>query len=169
MKKIILKLIFVSLIFSSCAVFQNKNTPEKLKKEALEFSLEFVENVFAQDCEKVFLKFNDKILSLEDDKIFEKIIFKEEICAALKSANRNTKKTFSNYLADYKTEILTLSEFQKKFDFDLPKLYTPLENDYFFVGAELKSPFQNSYINDDLFLFLVRKENKKWSIIGAGG
>ena len=168
MKKPILKTFFLFFLISSCAAFPKKNTPENLRQEALDFSLEFVQSVFAKNCKKVFKKFNNKIFSIGDEETFKKKNVKKDICEALKNANKNPSKTYSDYLVDYKTEILSPTELQKRFKISFAKFYTPLENDFFFIGTDLKDSTKSSYINDDLFVISIRKKNKKWSIIGVG-
>jgi len=167
------KLIYTSTIFLfillSCK--SQKINPEdqarQLKNEALNFSLKFVESVFDRDCELVISLFSKYVIALNENEFIYIGEEKDDICEALDEENIFMRKTYKDYLNDYKYEILTPSEMATKLEIDFPSIYNPSPNDFFFDGTTLKNKDVYDYLSDDVFSFMVRKENEVRKIIAV--
>ncbi len=161
-------IIFVS--FVACSTSRKVSvTTEDLKQEAKDFSLSIIKSYFDEDCNKVFVSMSDSILLIDSGEILAKIDIENEICQSLRKAIRDKEKSFKDYTEFYNIEILTPIEIYKKFNRTIPEYYKPTDSDFFFIGYELKEGKDraDNFIWDDMFVFMVRKENGKWVMKGA--
>ncbi len=168
-----LKSLLLFLLMVSCSATKKviKET-ETLRKEAKAFTLSVVEIYFTDNCDKLYNLMNDSLLVMDGDGILSKVSIEEKLCKSMKSAVYYKKeKTFQDYLRSYEIEILTRDELVKKFKKDLPEYYTTTNHDFFFLGYKLKEGINSSdnFIWDDMFIFMVRKENNTWTIKGISG
>lgn len=166
MKKIII-LIFLTLGIN-CLVYGQSNA-DSLRAEAKKFSLEIVKSYFQGNCETHYNIISDSVIILDGDGIVEKKNFKDKLCESFNSAVRNKSKKYKNYLDDYIIEIYTPQELLDKKGAKLPDYYVPTETDYFFFGYKQKDETKEDFIWDDMFIFMVRKENNRWIFKGASG
>jgi hypothetical protein len=164
MKKFLpLLLVFVS------ATATHAQSKADLKAEALTFSLKVVENYFSGDCEKGFVFFTNEIFTLELEGPFPIADKKEQFCNSFGQANRVEEKTFDDYLNDYQTSIQSLKKFMKPFKGEDITGFTIGKTDFVFKGFEEKRESVSNYLWDDMFLFVVRKVDGEWKIIGVSG
>jgi len=142
-----------------------------LKQEAKAFSLSIIESYFTEDCKKHYNSMSDSILIMDGDGIFSKIGKEDKLCRSVKKAIRDKEKTFQDYIDSYNIEILTPDELTKKFNKSLPDYYKTTDSDLFFIGYEFKQGKEriDNFIWDDMFIFMVRKENQIWTIKGVSG
>ncbi len=159
--------------FGACSSSKKviKNTTD-LRQEARDFSLGVIESYFTEDCEEFYNSLSDSILLMSGDGIIAKNVVKDKCCQSVRRAFYNKEKTFQDYLNDYTIEVLTLREAIERFHGKkLPDYYITTELDFIFFGNELKNGTKSSddWIWDDLFIFMVRKENGVWKIKGVTG
>ncbi len=142
-----------------------------LKDAAKDFSLSIIKSYFNEDCYMVYTSVSDSILLLDGDGIIAKKGKEDKICQSLKKAVRDKEKSFQDYLVFYNVEILTPNEIYVRFNRPLPEYYKLTESDFFFLGYELKKgkDHADNFIWDDMFVFMVRKENGVWKIKGVTG
>lgn len=167
---IILLLFFCSFIGCSTNRLAKENTTD-LRKEARDYSLLVVKSYFNEDCSVFYNSLSDSTLLMGKQRVYSKIEKKERLCQSVKNAVRDKEKTYQDYLLSYKIEVLTPNEFIDKFNKPLPKHLNITESDFFFLGYELKEGKDRSenFIWDDMFFFMVRKENQSWTIKGISG
>ena len=143
------------------------------KKEALNFALEIVKSYFTENCDFFYNSFSNELISLEDQESFDRSELGnyDEICDFFKRAIKDKNKTFQDYLDAYSTEILTYEELvkyiKKELDNEIPPNPLIEKDDLIFVGWKLKNTDVENFIFDDMFVFILRKENNKWVIKGA--
>ena len=142
-----------------------------LKQEARDFSLSIIQSYFTKDCNKVYASMNDSLLIMDGDGVFLKIDIKKKLCRSLKKAIRDKNKTFKDYLESYIVEILSQKDLEKKFNITLPTYFKKEDTNFFFIGSKLKKGKEetNHFIWDDLFVFMVNKKNKIWTLKGLSG
>ncbi len=165
--------LFGMLFFGACSSSKKvvKNTSD-LRQEAKDFSLNIIESYFNSDCEKLYDSLSDSILLMDGDGIIAKNDVKEKSCKSVRKAIYNKEKTFQDYLNDYTIEVLTSKEaIESLHGKKLPDYYITTDLDYFFLGGKLKEGKQRSdnWIWNDMFIFMVRKENGVWKVKGATG
>ena len=165
MRKI--KFSFFLILCLNSLIFCQKNEIS-LKEEAKQFSLDFVKLYFQKDCKNYDLV-SKSVIILDGDGIVDKKNLKDKLCKSFNSAIRNKSKTYKDYIKDYTIEIYTLQELIEKSGVKLPNYYISTETDYFFFGYKLKDETKENFIWDDMFIFMVRKENNMWVFKGASG
>jgi hypothetical protein len=141
----------------------------KLKNEAMQFSLEVVKTFFKKDINLYIEKVSDTLVSL-NGKVYLKGKIKERLERIFKEAVKVKSKTFQDYQEFYKYEVLTIPELTTKFNYQAPKNSKLLSSDLCFFGGYKKESKKHleSFIWDDCFGFIVRKENGKWYVKGFG-
>ena len=160
----------VALTFVSCSASKKiAEDSEGLKREAKDFSLTIIESYFSKDCEKVFNSMSDSLLIMDGDGIISKFEVEERLCDAVKRAIREEGKTIRDYTESYNIEMLTANELAEKYNYSLPEYYLTVESDFFFIGQRLKVGEEVDFIWDDLFVFMVRKQNQNWILKGISG
>lgn len=166
----IITLLLISLAACSASKTSTKKT-NKLRAEAKEFCFSIVKAYFAEDCEKVLNLISDPVFTMDGDGAISKIGKEDKLCKSVKKAIREEGKTFQDYFDTYKIELLTPNELLKKIKVSLPDYYETTDTDFFFLGYEVKEGKDRSdnFIWDDMFIFMVRKENKSWIIKGVSG
>ena len=165
-------LILLLISLAACSVSKNSiKKTNKLRQEAQDYSLSIVKAYFTEDCDKVYNSISDPVYSMEGDGAISKIGKEDRLCKSVKKAIREEAKTFQDYTEAYKIEALTPQELLEKFNRPLPDYYKTTESDFFFLGYELKegNDRAKNFIWDDMFIFMVRKENKSWMIKGVSG
>lgn len=165
MRKI--KFSFLLILGLNSLIFCQKNEIS-LKEEAKQFSLDFVKLYFQKGCKNYDLV-SESVIILDGDGIVEKKNFKDKLCKSFSSAIRDKSKIYKDYIEDYTIEIYTPQELIEKSGVKLPDYYIPTETDYFFFGHKLKDDTKENFIWDDMFIFMVRKENNTWVFKGASG
>lgn len=137
-----------------------------LREEAKQFSLDFVKLYFQNDCEKnnqlisdSLIKFNSKSLQ-----IFAKKEYKDKLCKSHSKAVHDKSKSFSDYLKSYNIKIFSVDEIENELSKSLPDEYIATDTDYFFLGGQLKESSEESFVWDDAFSFMIRKENGHWVV-----
>ncbi|MFK7947776.1 MAG: hypothetical protein AB8G11_09305 [Saprospiraceae bacterium] len=175
MKQTIIYILAI-LLFSSCLHKKHNQIKTDIiaqqnKMAAKTFSLSIVEAYFSEDCDKVFNVMSDAVLIMDGDGIFKPKEHDDKLCQSIKRAIRDKEKTMENYLETYKIEMLNREELEIKFDAKLPDYYKTVDSDFFFIGWELKEGKTkvDSFIWDDMFVFMVRNENGVWKIKGISG
>jgi hypothetical protein len=130
-----------------------------------------VELYFKEDCGKIISMMSDTVEVMDGDGMAAVAELEDQLCEGIKRAIRDKEKTYKDYLALYETEVLTREELEERFKFKLPDYFSETPTDIFFVGHELKEgvPKESDFIWDDLFVFMVRKENGRWVMRGASG
>ncbi|MCX8523363.1 hypothetical protein OF897_05465 [Chryseobacterium formosus] len=162
-----IRLSFLLILSLNSLIFSQENEVS-LKTQAKQFSLDFVKAYFQKGCKNYDLISNSVII-LDGDGIVEKKKFKDKLCESFNSAIRNKSKTYKDYIDNYIIEIYTPQELIEKSRVKLPGYYVPTETDYFFFGNKLKDENNENFIWDDMFIFMVRKENNTWFFKGASG
>lgn len=141
-----------------------------LKREAEEFCLKVVDTYVREDCQSYLNLISNQIYSYEDGGIITlDENMKSKICeSSIKNAIKDNSKTLQDYVNTYKIQILTKEELEKKFGIKLPDYYKMNEEDFFFVGAELKEGFtkENGFVWSDMYNFLVSKSEGTWKVKG---
>lgn len=150
------------------------------KEGALEFSLAHVETYFTGDEDKYFSHLADTIYNFGEG---PSSFTKEEIISARKKAKSFTcgydysEFTMDDYLENYSTKIMDYEEYynndelgiKEEWDRFLPfDGWTPDADDFLFLGFEVKTG-KEEFMWDDLLVFMVTYQNKKWEIIAFGG
>lgn len=163
------------LLFCTLASYATNNNTIKdstdLKKEAKAFSLSIAKAYLAEDFKKAYSSINDSVLTMDGDDIILTIGKEDKLCSSVKSAISDKEKTFEDYIETYNIDILTPTEIEEKLKKTLPDYYKTTKSDFFFLGYKLKEDktHEDDFIWDDMFLFMVRKEKKKWAIKGISG
>lgn len=168
--------ITMMILFSSCLhkkynKVASEITAQHTKMEAKEFSMFIINTYFEEDCDEFFGYLSDSIMIMDGDGIFATKGHNEKLCSSVKKAIRDKEKTIDNYVQTYKIEMLNREELELKFKAKLPDYYITTDFDYFFLGFELKEGVEksNPFIWDDMFMFMVRKENNIWKLKGISG
>lgn len=165
--------IFFFILGSCTALIKTSERTSNIKQEATDFSLSIVKLYFSEDCKTFYNLLANSLLKIDGDGILEKNKYGEGIiCKALINGTvLNKKKTYKDYLENYKIEIFTKAELEKKINKKLPYYFEDNHLDFFFYGDELKDEKQSSvnFISDDFFIFMIRKENNFWIIKGIIG
>jgi hypothetical protein len=160
------------MLLNGCGVFgKAKKEREFLRAEAKNFSLTVVKAYFREDCGFVYNAFSDSVLIMEGAGMFTDLKKNEKICRSIRSAIRDKSKNYQNYLETYQVELLTQKELQKTIPVKLPSYIKMTNKDFFFMGYKMKEDQVNmeNFIWDDLFIFMVRKEESGWKIKGISG
>ncbi|MCP4443564.1 MAG: hypothetical protein GY810_32070 [Aureispira sp.] len=160
-------LILVCLVLVACT--SSKKTTEDiptLKKEAKIFSMKIIETYFASDCDTYIKLLDENLIVFEAQKPLEKeklLKKKEDLCSRFPPVYDDTK-TIQDYLRIYKTEVFSKKEFEALSGIKLSSAFK--ETDIAFVGSQFKDGYTkaDNFILDDGFWFIVRKENKKWTL-----
>ncbi|MEN4762049.1 MULTISPECIES: hypothetical protein [unclassified Chryseobacterium] len=141
--------------------------PNKLKNEAQEFAISYVKLYFNGDCEETYSLMSESLIHFEkkDIKFFDKEKIKDRICETYNKAVRDKSKSFDDYLQIYETRIYSPYEFEEALDTKLPNTYIPKVTEFFFIGGYKKDSQEESFIWDDVFIFMVRKEHEKWLVV----
>ncbi len=111
----------------------------KFKDDALQFSLEVVKTFFQKDNNMYLDKISDSIFSLTGKGIYLKKKINYRLTESFKEAVKDKSKTFQDYQAFYKYEVLTIEDLVKTYNIRLPNYYKPKESDYFFIGGYKKN------------------------------
>ncbi|MEM6967354.1 MAG: hypothetical protein AAF573_21500 [Bacteroidota bacterium] len=165
-KRIRNSILVVICIFTFCYLSAAQR-PTSLKTEALVFSLNIMETIFAGDCDQFKSMFDDELFGMDD----EIIAFAEvegEICELLEVIISDSTKTYQHYLTDYHPQVFTPDEFKEKFkEVTFPDFYLPKAEDFFFITKQLQDEDGDDYLEDELEVLLVRKLEKGWVIKGG--
>lgn len=142
-----------------------------MRQEAKVFALDIVQAYFEEDCEKVNNAISDVVYTMDGGGAISKIGKEDRLCKSVKKAIRDEEKSFQDYIDAYKIEILTPEELIEKTNRPLPDYYKTTGSDFFFLGGELKggNDRAKNFIWDDMFIFMLRKEDKSWIIKGISG
>ncbi len=162
-----MKYLLILFLFINLKVYSQSD--DKLKNEAMQFSLEVVKTFFQKNEQFYLKKVSDTLISLNDKVYFKKKI-KDRLDRIFKDAVRDKSKTFQDYQSSYKYEVFSIQEFEKKFKFKLSKNSKLSNLDFCFFGGIIKDSKKDSenFIWDDCFSFVVRKEKGKWFVKGFG-
>lgn len=138
------------------------------KNGAEKFARSVVKSYFEEDCDAFFEALSDSLIILDGDGVFSKAGEKERLCKALSRAVRDKDKSYQDYIENYQIEMLTAAEVEKRFGRKLPDYYKPQPGDWFFIGFAPMAEF-TSFIWEDMFFFMVRKEKGRWTLRGVSG
>jgi hypothetical protein len=136
-----------------------------LKKEAIAFSMDLVRSYFDRDCNVLKESLASEVYtSASAVKLTDEM--KQKICVAVKSAVKDTSKTFKDYEQVYKTELISKTEVEAKAKAKLPTHFDSIADEFYFLGFEKRSPSTTDFIEVRLFALLIRKVNGKWQVKG---
>ena len=161
----------ILLTIVSCFVVKHIKAQD-LRTEAKSFSLAIVSSYFSGNCDSFYNKLSSELWLMDGDGVVKIQDLKPEICEAMAGAVKNKEKTFLDYLNDFEIEILSNEEFKMRYDAPFPSYYIPAPDDYFFIGYQPKTTadelsMDRFYIREDMFIFMVRKENGVWKMKGT--
>lgn len=163
---------YLSIITSALCVLtinsSSAQSAEKLRTEALEYSLNIVESYFGDDCQPMLSTMTDSLFILEEMEYTELKGKEDKLCESHAGAIRDKDKTYQDYLSYYKTRVLSVEEFvteSKKHNHE--NLVFP-DDSFIFFGWELNEgkSREDYFIWDDMFAFVVSKVDGEWRIIG---
>ncbi len=160
-----MKYLLILFLFINLKTYSQAD--DKLKNEAMQFSLEVIKTFFRKDGLNSYLeKVSDTVFSLRGKTIFLKKDDRRKISESFKEAVRDKSKTFQDYQTYYKYEVLPIQEFIETYNLELPKNFKTTETDFYFMGLLLKDSKKNAtnFIWGDCFNFMVRKVNGKWCL-----
>jgi len=181
---------YLSLLLSFSIIFiitygsikETQTNPKSSKDEAKVFSLNIIESYFKNDCNTLYNAISDTLLVLgKGDKLIKggsKVILEEigtdiskhlnqhNICLAVKKATKDKSKTFEDYLNTYDPLVYNKEELLKLIKRPFSPKFKIEDKDLFFLGMKLKEDLEKSqdFIWDDLFIFMLRKENGAWKV-----
>lgn len=138
------------------------------KKRAEKFALSVVKSYFEEDCEGFFAALSDSLIILDGDGVVAKVGRRERVCESMSRAVGDKDKSYQDYLDSYRVEMLSAKEVEERFGIKLPDYYQPQPGDWFFIGFEPMAEFA-PFIWDDMFFFMVRKEQGRWKLKGVSG
>lgn len=166
-----MKYLKILLIIVACIAVKYTQAQD-LRAEAKSFSLAIVSNYFSGNCDSFYNMLSSELWLMDGGGAVQTQDLKSEICEALASAVKNKDKTFQDYLNDFEIEVLSNEEFKLRYDAPFPSYYIPSPDDYFFIGYQPKTTsdelsIDRFYIRDDMFIFMVRKENGVWKMKGT--
>ena len=149
-------------------------TPEPIEDAALDFSLAVVETYFTGDADKFCSFLADTFYTLEG----EGPITKEEAISIIKEdkpfpfGEDYSEFTMEDYLETYRPKIMDYGEYTKEYPEELSSLsidgWKPDADDFLFLGHEVKTG-KEGFMWDDLLVFMVTYQNKKWEFIASSG
>jgi len=183
MKYLSILCFFTALVLSTCnSTKQIPKNPENAKEEAKAFSLNIIESYFKKDCNTLYNSISDTLLVLgKGDKLIKgeskveveeigtdisKHLNKHNICLAVNKAIKDKSKTYQDYLNTYEPLVYNKSELLELIKKPFPSSFKIEANDLFFLGMKLKEGVdrKHDFIWDDLFIFMLRKENGDWKV-----
>ncbi len=165
LKKIKYLLLF-SILFISFLTYSQSE--DKLKNEALQFSLEVVKTYFQDDCNAYLNKISDTIILISGQSFYQKNKIKTRLCESFAKAVEVKSKKFNNYQEIYKYEVISIKDFFLKNNLKSTKYLKPIDSDFLFAGGNIKDSksISESFIFNDMYFFMVRKVNGKWFLKG---
>ena len=174
MNVIIALFITMIVVFSGCLSTQSDEEEVEtqfLKDEAYEFSLSVVISLINGDWH-YYDDLNETIYILDGDGIVTKDDWFDIVLENHYPFSVNTTHiSIENYHEAYDSRIYTLKECRDSFPGLLDAssgYYTPSNNDYLFVGGDLKEG-KDALIWDDFLIFMVTKIGDEWKVNGITG
>lgn len=145
---------------------QAKPLNQVLKKEAMEFSMQLVRSYFIKDCSVLQIALAPEVFTVKQQYSITNEL-KAKLCESIVTAITDSTKTFNDYLANYKIELVSKAELEAKFKMSLPAHYNSTAEEFYFLGFE-KMPGSKvaSFISARLFALLIRKTADKWEVKG---
>jgi hypothetical protein len=140
-------------------------SPEDLKNEAREFSIQLINTYFTQDCDTYYSYLSPEILLLESNvalTLTDEV--RSKVCESVQRAVSDKSKTLQDYLNTYNLELLTRAELEAKVGRSLPEHFNTTDMEFYVVGFEPKVGSSTKFIWDDMFAFLIRKTNGTWKM-----
>jgi len=143
-----------------------KTSSADLIKEAMDFSLKFISTYFTEDCDTYFQYVSPELIVYErGGTVSVTGEIKNKLCERLPRAVSDNTKTLADYLATHKIELLTRAQVEAKVGRQLPEFFNTTDDEFYFIGTEPKANTSGEkYIWDEMFSFLVRKENGIWKM-----
>ncbi len=146
---------------------QQINHPVELDKEALAFSKSVVQTYFDKDCDTYYGMLSPELFALDGDGLISKESLADRYCSNVEKAIRDNEKNFTDYIKDFELEVIDIPTLENKYNMKMPDYYSADPSDFLFSGSKRRVESSSMYIWDDMFLFLVRKENGKWVVKGG--
>lgn len=143
-----------------------KSVNVDLKQEALEFSKQLVRSYFLRDCSLIQQSLSPEVFTFKSAVTITEEA-RNKLCESVKRAVTDSTKSFDDYLASYKMEFFSKSELEAKFKVTLPSHYDSSNEEFYFIGFELKPEVKiYKFVSERLFALLIRKNQGKWEVKG---
>jgi len=162
MKHTVFLLVLVTMTLFACE-------SKPIEEQAKDFSLSMVEFYFTGDCLAYVASFSDTLIVMDGDgTLLKRELDRDQFCRTFDKAVNDKTKSFDDYIESYKVELKSYAQLDGEELMMLPNYYQPKDDDFFFNGFVPKEGVAD-FIWDDMFIFMVRKENGDWKLKGVSG
>ena len=165
MKRLILLFLVVSIILSSCSDDDNPvdANDDAIKNEAVNFSLEVVNCFFTQDTTELEKQLPDILYMIDpEESPYQTAYF---ILSHYLSSYDYSEFNLDQYKDTYNYRVLEYNEYTINAEQWLDALiyWTPTEEDFLFIGYELKED-KIPFMDYKPLVFFVTKSSGQWKI-----